>query len=391
MPRSGPLSDSGDPSAALERGGPQTDFEDLFETAPCGYISTDKNGAITRANRTFADWLGTDTAALAGRRFADLLPMGARIYYETHIAPMLHMQGSLSEVALDVIAADGRRIPMLVNAVERDGTAGAPGFIRFTLFIATERRSYERRLITARDEAQADVAAERAEAELREQFIAVLGHDLRNPLASIASGITLLGKEDLSTRGRRVIGLMAGSVVRATGLIDNVLDFARGRLGGGLPLARDASEPLEPVLRHVVAELRSIDPGRIVEASYALHGPIDCDRMRIGQLLSNLLGNALTHGASDEPVRIEAATTDTELVIRVCNGGTPIPVAALDRLFEPFYRAETQTPQEGLGLGLHIAAEIARAHGGTLVARSDSAETSFTFTMPLMPADHSSV
>lgn len=390
MPRSRPLSEIGEPSAALVGGGIETDFEDLFETAPCGYLSTDKDGRITRANQTFSNWMGVDSRALIGRRLPDMLPVGAKIYYETHVAPMLHMQGSVSEIALDLVTADGSRIPMLVNAIERPGDGKRPGFIRFTLFISAERRSYERALVAARDEAQAGVAAERAEAELREQFIAVLGHDLRNPLASIASGIQMLGKEDLSSRGRRVIGLMAGSVVRATGLIDNVLDFARGRLGGGLTLTRDADEPLEPVLRQVVAELRSLDPTRVVDAHYALLEPIDCDRVRIGQLLSNLLGNALTHGSKDAPVRIEAATTEKDLVIAVSNGGEPIPTTAIDRLFQPFYRAENRPSLDGLGLGLHIASEIARAHGGTLTARSDDNETCFTFTMPLAPRDNAS-
>lgn len=365
--------------------GVQTDFEDLFETAPCGYLSTDKDGRITRVNRTFAGWIEATADSLIGRRFSDLMPVGAKIYYETHVAPTLHMQGSISEVALDVSAAGGRRIPMLVNAVERGSTKNSPAFIRFTLFIATGRRTYERGLIAARDEAQASFAEERAEADLREQFIAVLGHDLRNPLASITSGLQMLGKEELSARGRRLIGLMEGSVVRANGLIDNVLDFARGRLGGGLPLARDAAEPLEPVLRQVVAELQAIAPERQMEAHYALQEPIDCDRARVGQLLSNLLGNALTHGTKNEAVRIEAETKGGSLVIAVANGGTAIPPAAIERLFQPFFRGDGTKTHEGLGLGLHIASEIARAHGGTLTVRSDSQETCFTFAMPLMP------
>ena len=371
-------------SAAIETAGVPADYEDLFETAPCGYLSTDKDGRIIRANRTFAGWMGTEAGALVGKRLSDLLPIGAKIYYETHVAPALHMQGAISEIALDVVTADGRRIPMLVNATERRASDGRPAFIRFTLFIATDRRTYERGLIAARDEARADVIESREEADLREQFIAVLGHDLRNPLASIGSGIQMLRKEELSPRGRRVIGLMEGSVVRAAGLIDNVLDFARGRLGGGLSLARDNSEPLEPVLRQVVAELRSIAPEQAIETHYALQEPIDCDRGRVGQLLSNLLGNALTHGAKGEPVRVRAETAGDNLIIVVVNGGEPIPPTAIERLFQPFFRGDDRQPHEGLGLGLHIASEIARAHGGSLAAHSDRSETSFTFTMPLI-------
>ncbi|WP_066805561.1 PAS domain-containing sensor histidine kinase [Sphingomonas asaccharolytica] len=361
-----------------------TDFEDLFESAPCGYLSTDKDGRIIRANQTFASWTGFTTETLATKRLSDLLTVAGRIFYETHFAPMLHIQGSFNEVALDLLTSQGRKLPVIVNAVERRDDAGHPAFIRFTLFVAAERRSYELGLLEARDTAQATVAAERADSELREQFIAVLGHDLRNPLAAIASGVRMLEREKLGERGRTVLSLMEGSVVRAAGLIDNVLDFARGRLGGGITLSRDASEPLEPVLRQVVAELRAIAPDQEVEAHYSINDPVNCDRVRIGQLLSNLLGNALTHGAKDQPVRVEATTNADTLTIAVTNGGAPIPASAMARLFHPFQRGDDRVRHQGLGLGLHIASEIANAHGGSLTVRSDETDTRFTFTMPLI-------
>lgn len=360
---------------------PSIDFEDVFEAAPCGYVLADKDGRITRVNKMLAAWVGKTSAQLAGKRFSDLLPVTGKIFYETHFAPTLHMEGSFSEVALELVRADGTKSPVLVNANVL-GERGAISQIRFTLFLAAERRQYERGLLSARDQAQATIASERADSELREQFIAVLGHDLRNPLASITSGIQMLGTETLSERGKKVLGLMGGSVVRAAALIDNVLDFARGRLGGGIALNRNSAEPLEPVLRQVVAELRSIAPGRTINAHYALDKPINCDRMRIGQLLSNLLGNALTHGAKDKPVNIEASAENNELTISVSNGGDPIPQVALERLFQPFFRGHDRV-NHGLGLGLHIASEIAQAHSGTLVVQSDTEATTFIFTMPL--------
>jgi sigma-B regulation protein RsbU (phosphoserine phosphatase) len=358
------------------------DFADLFETAPCGYLLADADGRLIRVNRTFSGWIGQDPAVLQGQRVSDLLTVPGKIFYETHFAPTLRMRGRLDEVALDFVGADGRKIPALVNGIERRNENGAVIQIRFAVFMAAERRGYERGLLEARDKAEAAIVSERADSELREQFIAVLGHDLRNPLASITSGIRILEKEGLSERGRKVTALMSGSVVRAVALIDNVLDFARGRLGGGITIACDLDEPLEPVLRQVVSEMRSISPEQEIATRYALEEPVACDHMRIGQLLSNLLGNALTHGAKDQPVRVDASTAHGELVIAVSNGGAPIAPAALERLFQPFFRGHDRVRQ-GLGLGLHIASEIARAHGGTLVARSDAVATTFIFTMPL--------
>ena len=177
--------------------------------------------------------------------------------------------------------------------------------------------------------------------------------------------------------------MLETTVLRMAGLIDNVLDFARGRLGGGITLDRNTRRPLEPVLHQVIDELRLSSPSRQIEAEYAIDVPVDCDRSRIGQLVSNLVGNALTHGASNEPVRVHAATEDGLFRLSVANGGEPIPQAAMGRLFEPFFRGEVRASRQGLGLGLHIAAQIAKAHEGTLSVTSTSEETRFTFLMPL--------
>ncbi len=168
-----------------------------------------------------------------------------------------------------------------------------------------------------------------------------------------------------------------------SGLIDDVLDFARGRLGGGMTLDRDASEPLAPILNQVIAELRTAWPDRVVRAKVAIAEPVNCDRGRIGQLFSNLLGNALTYGAADKPVQVHAVTVDGHFELSVANAGNPIPPATLEHLFEPFSRGAARSDQQGLGLGLYIAAEIARAHGGSLGVVSNAGRTCFTFRMKL--------
>jgi sigma-B regulation protein RsbU (phosphoserine phosphatase) len=358
------------------------DLEDLFENAPCGYVSTDKDGRITRANATLARWIGTNAATLVGRRFSDLLTIGGKLYYETHFAPLLRMQGSFNEVALDLACEGGGRLPALVNAVERRDAAGKPLFVRITIFNASERRRYERSLVEGKAAAEQVAQAEHVAAELREQFIAVLGHDLRNPLASIAGGVRLLSNEPVSERGRKVLNLMEGSVVRASTLIDNVMDFARARLGGGIGIVPNADRRIAPMIEQVVAEMRSIAPDRIIDAVIDPDLAVEADYARIGQLVSNLLGNALTHGSAAQPVRLSATITGDRLELLVANGGEPISPEALKHLFQPFFRGSVRPSQQGLGLGLHIAAEIAKAHGGTITVASDEAETRFTFVMP---------
>jgi len=377
-------------TGAGTQGSPPTeDLEDLYENAPCGYLSLQPDGRIVKVNRTLSAWIGIPADQLLGKRLHDLLNMPGRIFYETHFAPLLRMQGFFNEVALDLVTSDGRKLPVLANAMERRAEDGALLFTRVTMFQAAERRRYERELVDARAAADAASAMvksqlelEQETAELREQFIAILGHDLRNPLASIAAAARMLRKEEQTDRATKILDLMQGSVIRMSGLIDNVLDFARGQLGGGITLKRQV-EDLEPILRQVIDELRSSHPDRAIEVSIEFDGPINCDSGRIGQLVSNLLGNALTHGTPDEPVRFSAATDEQRLELWIANGGAPISSDAMTGLFQPFFKGEAGTSQRGLGLGLHIASEIARAHGGTIMVSSDDNETRFTFVMPL--------
>ena len=234
----------------------------------------------------------------------------------------------------------------------------------------------------ARAEAsEADLIDERKASELREQFIAVLGHDLRNPLASIAAGTRLLMKEAPSEKAKAIVQLMQASVDRMAGLIDNVLDFARTRLGGGWTLHLK-EENIEPIIAQVVEETRAAVPDRKIESIVDAPLPVNCDRVRISQLLSNLIGNAISHGDAATPVSVAATTRNGLFELSISNGGKQIPPGDLARLFMPFVRG-AHVSEKGLGLGLYIASEIAKAHGGTLTASSSPVETRFTFQMPL--------
>ena len=165
-------------------------------------------------------------------------------------------------------------------------------------------------------------------------------------------------------------------------LIENVLDFARGRLGGGFVAVRDDEKPLEPTLLQVIDELRSIYPGRDVAVDIDLQGSVACDRQRIGQLLSNLLGNAFAYGTPTTSIQVRARAEDGQFELSVSNSGDDIEPSALERLFQPFFRGRIRGSREGLGLGLYICCEIAKAHGGTLTMTSKDGTTRFTLRMP---------
>ena len=223
---------------------------------------------------------------------------------------------------------------------------------------------------------------ERETAELREQFIAVLGHDLRNPLFAISAGAEMLLRKHpdpaIEVRLRNILG----SAQRATRLVDDVLDFARGRLGKGIPVDIQPCADLTEAVQQVVTEIRNVHPQRTIRASIGDLQGLPCDRARIAQLLSNLLANAVAHGDPEGDIEVIAQLEHGALRLGVKNQGH-IPEAILPHLFQPYSRPSASTPQAGLGLGLYIASQIAQSHGGQLhVASTAQSGTLFTFSLP---------
>jgi signal transduction histidine kinase len=219
-------------------------------------------------------------------------------------------------------------------------------------------------------------------AELRERFIAVLGHDLRNPLSSIDAGARLLERMVDDGKAAPIIAVIKRSAARMAGLIGHMLDFSRGRLGGGIPVRRTLETGLGETLSQIVAELQSVRPDRVIDVELDLHTPVYCDGARIAQLFSNLLGNALTHGAPELPVKVRARTEKGMFELSVANGGPAIPPEAVEHIFQPFKRSSVPSSAPGLGLGLFIASEIARAHEATLEFTSQPDDTRFVLRMP---------
>ena len=205
---------------------------------------------------------------------------------------------------------------------------------------------------------------------LREQFIAVLGHDLRTPLSAIRMSADLLETKTEDKRSLNLISAIRNSSTRMGHLIENVLDFARGRLGSGIPIKRQLVDDLGRVLRLTVDEVQASHPRVSLEHALALPTGVYCDPLRLSQLLSNLLGNAVTHGSNEACISVRAYTEADEIVISVTNQGAPIPAELMPLLFQPFTRSEAGQRGEGLGLGLYIASQITAAHNGALSVTS---------------------
>ena len=299
--------------------------------------------------------------------------------FRCHATPALY--GFKSYISMPIFRKDGTFFGTLC-AIDPKPALLTPQIVdTFRLFaelIAVQLEALDRL-----ENTQTDLAHERATAELREQFIAVLGHDLRNPLASIGAGARILRRGVRDERELEILDLMQNSVRRMSELIHNVMDFARSRLGGGLILTKSKVE-IQPVLEQVLSEIKSSSPEVRFDVSLSIALPVACDAGRLGQLFSNLVGNAVAYGDLTLPVTVVATTDVQQFELTVSNAGDPIAPDALQRLFSPFVRGDNeQRATNGLGLGLFIASEIARAHHGRLTATSTMQQTSFTLRMPL--------
>ncbi|RYY48864.1 MAG: GAF domain-containing sensor histidine kinase [Chitinophagaceae bacterium] len=229
-----------------------------------------------------------------------------------------------------------------------------------------------------------DLREQRRIEELREQFVAILGHDLRNPLGSIMVAAELLSSSDLAEDNLEIVKRIKRSSHRMSDLITNILDFASGRMGAGIVLNRAnvGIDQLNLSINQITEELQALWPGRMIEIATTLSQEVNMDAGRFAQLFSNLLANALMHGDPNSPVFVNAISTDKVFKLTVSNAGPAIPIKTQQKLFQPFYRGEDKPDKNGLGLGLYIASEIAVAHGGGLSMESTEASTSFTFLLP---------
>ncbi len=299
--------------------------------------------------------------------------------YSGHPTPAMY--GFQSYISMPIIKKDGSFFGTLCAIDPNPAKLNSPQIIgMFKLYaelISFHLDAGEQLAYT-----QARLLEEQKTAQLREQFVAILSHDLRNPVGAVLNTAQMMMRMPLDDRLMHLANILLDSSYRMKGLIENVMDFASARLGGGISLDLNADEPVEKSLKHVINELQMIWPDKIIETTFNLKEPVNCDTKRLAQLFSNLLGNALTHGKADESVNVKVESKDGRFILSVINSGKNISAAAVERLFQPFSRGEVKAGQQGLGLGLYIAQEIARAHGGIIELTSGNDQTCFTLLMP---------
>ena len=379
------------------------DLQDLFENAPCGYLSAKPDGTIVRSNRVLAEWTGRTGADLQGCRFQDLLNFAGKIFYETHFAPLLRMQGHFDEVALDLIRADGSALPVLVNAKERRNESGEVSFIRVTIFNASDRRRYEAELLKARTlaesssqklqelatslEARVEAGIQdrlRLEEALRQaqkmeaigQLTGGLAHDFNNLLTGILGSLELL--QIRSAQGHsgsaleRYIAAARGAAKRAAALTHRLLAFARRQALDPTPTnVNRLIDEMEDLLRRTLESSVQLE---IVGASGLWAALVDANQLE--NALLNLCINARDAMPNGGRLTVETANRWLDeraarerdlpqgqyLSICVTDTGTGMPKNVVERAFDPFFT--TKPLGAGTGLGLSMVYGFARQSGG---------------------------
>jgi PAS domain S-box-containing protein len=377
--------------------------EELYESAPCGYISTLPDGRIVRVNQTFLDWTGYRRERLTSSRFSDLLNPPGKIFHETHYAPLLEMQGFAYEIAFDLVCADGRLLPVLLNTVQKRDVGGAPVLRRTTVFNATDRRRYEYELLEARRRAERaaaelkrlnDTLAERVEAEVAErlnaeealrqaqkmeavgQLTGGVAHDFNNLLTIIAGNIELLQRQlpGEAARLHRLAEAAMQGARRAATLTQRLLAFSRRQSLDPKPvdpnrLVASISEMLRRTLGETVA-FETVLAGGVWQTT------IDANQLE--NALVNLAVNARDAMQDGGKLTIETANASLDeayvatvpepvpagqyVLIAVSDTGSGIDKETLERVFEPFFT--TKEPGRGTGLGLSQVYGFVRQSGG---------------------------
>jgi PAS domain S-box-containing protein len=361
--------------------------EDLYERAPCAFLSTLPDGKIVRANTTFFDWLGRSRDDIVGRvRFQELLSMGARIYYETHYAPLLQMQGFVNEIALEIRRADGSLRPVVASARQMRDAAGAVKIHRVALFDSTDRRRYERELLDARRRAE-QAAQQLSEADReKNEFIALLAHELRNPLAPIRAGVEIFRRsDDKSDLLSKTTSMMERQVAQIARLVEDLLDISR--IGQNKLSLHRGPVDLRSVVQHAIEMSEPLlqNAGLTFAATVwptAIH--VSADAPRLAQAIGNILNNAAKFTPHGGAVSLRLERDDDGAVIRVRDTGIGIEPAELSRIFELFVQAETALDRpEGLGIGLSLAKSLVERHEGHLTVHSAGRGQGAEFTIRL--------
>ena len=353
-------------------------MDDLLNTAPCGFLSFADDGRVLLVNETLLALLGHGRGELVGRHVESLLPVASRIFYQTHLFPLLRLHGRVEEVYFSLRAKDGAEVPVLVNAArtERGGTVVND----CVLMHVRKRDRYEDEILEAKRAAEEATRA-------KDEFLATVSHELRTPLTSILGWARMLQTGRLDEKmAARALDAIERNAESQNQLIGDLLDFSRiisGRIRlevGRVEMARVIGAAVD-----VVSPAADAKGVKLQTALDAEAPPVSGDPERLQQVMWNLLSNAVKFTPKGGRVQVRLARADSSVEITVSDTGQGISPEFLPYVFDRFRQADMATTrrQAGLGLGMAITKHLVELHGGTIRAESPGEGQGATFTLRL--------
>jgi PAS domain S-box-containing protein len=354
---------------------------EAFDRAACGLLATTTDGTIVRVNTTFCLWVGYSAdELLEHRRVQDLLTVGGKVFHLTHWAPLLQIQRSVAEVKLDVRHRDGRKIPMLINAARHRHEEVE--YDSYAFVVVTDRHKYEQELLLARKKAEIALEAQKAAEEAlrradrrKDEFLATLAHEIRNPLAPLSAVVEMFRRKDLDDPqiiwSRDVLERQIGHIAH---LVDDLLEVSR--IAEGKLELRTEVVDLAVVVRQAVETSRALVDASSHSLNIGLPDEplmLRADPTRLSQVVQNLLNNAAKYTPAGGTIWLDVLREGNEAaVISIRDTGIGIAAEHLSSIFEIFAQLSPghHRAQGGLGIGLSLVKALVERHGGTVSAHS---------------------
>jgi PAS domain S-box-containing protein len=373
----------------------ELDFKTLYNHAPCGYLFTREDGTLIDVNDTFLAFTGySREEIIENKRFEDFLSIGGKIYHETHFAPLLHMQGEVSQINFDFIRKDETRFPVLINAIKQSIHENQHNYIQFIVVDITQRKQYEMELMNAKRKSEElltqlskvnkeltnniQVIAEQSQQleklnATKDKFFGIVAHDLRSPLSSLKMFLSLLvdslNKEDILTISRQ----LSDSVDSTIKMADNLITWASIQMGDSqfneeTIKVKDITSNIFDVYQNVALE-KGINISFSVDDSLTIIG----DKNQIEFVIRNLVNNAIKFTHKNGFVSLTAKSLPDRLVeISVSDSGVGISDEYKRELFSISKKQSTDgtAGEKGTGLGLMLSYEFMKLNGGQIEIES---------------------
>ena len=361
-------------------------MDELLQNAPCGFLSVRDDGTIVVVNETFATMLGHPRVQLAGKHVQSVLTPGSRVFYQTHVFPLLRLRGMVEELYLSLRTSDGADLPVLLNGARRERSGETHN--DFVVVRMRQRALYEEELLQAKKAAEAAAAA-------KAKFLSMVSHDLRTPLTAIAgyADVVATGMHGpVNDEQRDDLRVIKNATLDLSRMIGDILSFAQ------LESGRVRILPARVAVADALRRAEELIAVRLADAQLTMRYDqcddgelaVIADADRLQQVLLNLLTNAVKFTPPGGSLTLRCERSDDRVRIHVADTGVGIPADALERIFSAFVQLDT-TPadpsQRGVGLGLAISRDLVRAMGGELTASSRVGEGSvFTIDLPAAAA-----